>query len=320
MVSHELWHISPAKTEILITDHDTSIPGRVLIKSLYSLVSIGTERIVSKGLVPPKLFALMQVPHMGGSFKMPVKYGYSLVGEVIAGPTDCMGKKVHLMHPHQDIVFASPEEVSVIPEGIPDRRAVLASVMETAVNAVWDSEVSIGDLVLVNGFGLIGALIALLASQIPGVRVHVCEPNTERNHLAEKLGFILCDGNINTLYDVAFNATARGEGLQYCIDNTDYEGTIVEVSWFGNGKIELDLGGSFHIRRQRIIASQVSKIPKEKVNNWDFKGRKDLVFKLLENPDFDALLTSPIPFSEAPAVFDRIRNESMNEISVTFRY
>ena len=224
------------------------------------------------------------------------------------------------MNPHQDFALVFPDHVSVIPDEVPPHRAVLASVMETAVNAVWDSGISIGDIVLVNGFGLIGALIASVAAQIPGVRVHVNDINNDRKQVAESMGFKLFEGNKEVQFDIAFNASAKGEGLQFCIDQTGYEGTIMEMSWFGTGTVELKLGTNFHIHRQRIISSQVSQIPGIKLNRWTYKRRKDLVFDLLKNPVFDILLKTQVPFSEAPGTFDLIRQGNLNDICITLTY
>ena len=102
MVIRELWHSSSEKTLIKQADYEMSDPEKILIKTSYSLISTGTERIVSKGMVPLQLWQSMQVPNMDGSFAFPLKYGYSLVGEVIDGNKDWIGKQVHLMNPHQD--------------------------------------------------------------------------------------------------------------------------------------------------------------------------------------------------------------------------
>lgn len=316
----ELWHTSSEKTIIIPVDYDTADTTKILIKSLYSIVSTGTERIVSTGLVPPQLWQSMQVPNMAGSFALPIKYGYSLVGEVVDGDKNWIGKQVHLMHPHQDFALVSSDQVSLIPDEVPVQRAVLASLLETSVNAVWDSGISIGDIVLVNGFGIIGALIASVASQIPGVQVYVNDTNINRKQIASLMGFKIIDDNETAQFDVAFNASATAGGLQFCIDRTGYEGAIVELSWFGTGMVDLKLGTNFHVRRQRILSSQVSQIPGIKLNRWNYKRRKDLVFELLKNSMFDVLLTKQVPFSDAPKTFDLIRKGNFNEICFTFTY
>ena len=320
MVIRELWHTSTEKSEIFSKDFETNDPSKILIKTSYSLVSTGTERIVSLGKVPSQIEQLMKVPGMEGSFSFPVKYGYSIVGEVIDGEKSWIGKQVHLMHPHQDFAYVSPNQVSIIPDGVPVIRASLASLMETAVNAVWDSGVSIGDTVLINGFGTVGALLSYVLSQIPGVNLAVNEISSERRQIAESMGFKVLKNGEKAEFDLSFNATAKSDGLQFCLDHTSYEGTIVELSWFGDTAAELKLGGNFHIRRQRIISSQVSNIPGSRLNRWNYKRRKDLVFNLLENPVFDNLLKYQVPFSKAPETFDLIRKGSINDICITFNY
>ncbi len=57
----------------------------LLIESLYSLVSLGTERLVASALMPAAIWNQMAVPYMEGSFSLPCKYGYSLVGRVLKG-------------------------------------------------------------------------------------------------------------------------------------------------------------------------------------------------------------------------------------------
>ncbi len=78
-------------------------PGWCVVRTLFSAVSPGTERLVSLGGVPAGLREEMACPYMGGGFPFPVKYGYSLVGEVVEGPRELRGRVVHVLHPHQDL-------------------------------------------------------------------------------------------------------------------------------------------------------------------------------------------------------------------------
>ena len=165
MIIKEFWHTGPDQSTII--EKETATPGgsTLLIKSMYSLVSTGTERIIATGKVPAEVQQFMTVPYMEGNFNFPVKYGYSLVGEVISGDEDLKGKLVHLMHPHQDLVMANSADIFPVPEGIPPQRAVFASNMETALNVVWDGNIGPGDRVLVCGFGNIGALTLSLPAR-----------------------------------------------------------------------------------------------------------------------------------------------------------
>ncbi|MEA2178256.1 MAG: hypothetical protein QOG77_1553, partial [Solirubrobacteraceae bacterium] len=57
-------------------------PGRgdVVVRTLRSGVSRGTEALVFRGGVPPSQYAAMRAPFQEGDFPGPVKYGYLNVG------------------------------------------------------------------------------------------------------------------------------------------------------------------------------------------------------------------------------------------------
>lgn len=281
----------------------------VLVKSLFSMISLGTERLVSMGNVPASLVETMKVPYQQGSLDLPVSYGYSLVGEVITPNHKLTGRKVHLLHPHHDFCRVKEADVFVIPDHIPAQRAVLASNLETAVNAIWDSGVSIGDRVLVAGLGNVGALLSLCLSQMPGIHISVVEKNEERMQWAESQGFSSFIPADSPAVDIAFHTTGHAQALQQCIDAVGFEGKIMELSWYGEKEISLQLGGSFHHQRKQLVSSQVGHLPANRTGRWDFKRRKELVFDLLQNPIFDQIPTVVYPFEEAPDLFDRIRKE-----------
>ena len=77
-------------------DHD-----ELLIKTFYTGISYGTEKIVFNSQVPSNQFQYMKAPHQEGSFNTRVKYGYLNVGKVIDGPKDFINKMVYTMYPHQ---------------------------------------------------------------------------------------------------------------------------------------------------------------------------------------------------------------------------
>jgi len=179
MIATSLWHISNTISELQKNPLEKFGNDYFLIKSLYSLVSTGTERLVASGKVPRSMHQSMAVPSMDGDFNFPIKYGYSLVGQVLS-TGDLEGQIVHLLHPHQDLLQAAKPTFSIVPTEIPAKRAALASNMETALNAIWDSGVSVGDKVVVCGFGMIGGLVARVLSLMPAVEVVVLEKNGYR--------------------------------------------------------------------------------------------------------------------------------------------
>ena len=70
-----------------IKKHSLSIPqnNQALIKTIYSGISYGTEKIVYTGSVPKSQKNLMKCPFQEGEFGGTIKYGYMNVGKVIQG-------------------------------------------------------------------------------------------------------------------------------------------------------------------------------------------------------------------------------------------
>lgn len=280
--------------------------GFSTVRAIASAVSPGTERLVFAGDVPAALRETMRVPYMGGDFAFPLKYGYSVVGRVESSANAALrGRLVHLMHPHQDRVVVRDDDLFVVPEGIPAPRATLAANLETAVNAVWDSSASLGASCVVVGFGIVGSLIARLVARTPGSRVVVCDAHAAKVALASRLGFAAClSEDLTGTFDVAFHASATSEGLQRSIDAVGLEGTIVEASWYGTRGVELNLGGTFHNQRKRIVATQVSTIPATLRSRWSHRRRKELVFELLRDAAFDTHITETVAFADLARWFN----------------
>jgi NADPH:quinone reductase-like Zn-dependent oxidoreductase len=300
-----LWFLGPGNAAILPETFATrSGDGVCLVRSFYSAVSSGSERLVLAGRVPPDLHPAMRVPYMAGDFPFPVKYGYSLVGRVEQGPRDVLGRVVHLMHPHQDLCTVKAADVFPVPDDVPPARAPLASNLETAVTAVWDARPALGERVLVVGFGYIGALIGQLLRGMPGIDLHILEVEERRMQCALEMGYELAEPG-GAEFDLAFHTSGSPAGLQEALDRVGMEGRVVEVSWYGTAETTLRLGGSFHSKRKTIIASQVSTLPAFQTPRWDRRRRKQLVFSLLRDPAFDRLLGDPIPFEQLPEFFNR---------------
>ena len=164
----------------------------MLVRTVYSAISRGTESLVFRGEVPPSQYEAMRAPFQEGEFPGPVKYGYTSVGHVEEGPDstphDLTGRLVFCLYPHQDLYCVPAAAVTPVPDDVPAGRAVLAANMETAVNVLWDARPSTGDRIFVIGAGVVGLLIAWLCRQIPGACVTVVDTNPMRESIAKELG------------------------------------------------------------------------------------------------------------------------------------
>ena len=321
MNAKALWHLNSetsAWQEVqllpLPTDH-------CLIQSLYSFISLGTEKTVATRNVPVAIAPSMQVPYMEGSFDLPIKYGYSLVGTIVNDLDPNHGKLVHLMHPHQSFCVAHQKHLTILPSTLPPRRATLISNMETALNATWDAAVKNGDKILIAGFGNIGALLACLIQQEFDTDLYILEPNKERRTLALEMGFAQVHENISEDdFNISFHTSGTADGLQTCINCLAIEGQVVELSWYGKRSVELQLGANFHQRRLKIISSQVSKIPDSHSSQWNFKSRKQKVIELLHQPIYDHLITHELNIEDAPRFFKQLRSQKVSGLGYCIKY
>jgi hypothetical protein len=84
------------------------------------------------------------------------------------------------------------------------------------------------------------------------------------------------------------------------LDRAAFEARIVEASWYGDGAVAVPLGGSFHARRLRLIASQVGAIAEPMRGRRTHGERLATALALLDNPAYDALLEGPTRFDVLP--------------------
>src|SRR4051794_41738547 len=95
------WLQAPGQGEIRPVALPQPRRGDVLVRTLRSGISRGTETLVFGGRVPPSQYAAMRAPFQEGDFPAPVKYGYLNVGAVEQGPPELRGRTVFCLYPHQ---------------------------------------------------------------------------------------------------------------------------------------------------------------------------------------------------------------------------
>jgi threonine dehydrogenase-like Zn-dependent dehydrogenase len=319
--AHAFWLRAPGCGEIRPVTLPQPGHDEVTVRTLRSGVSRGTETLVFRGGVPPGQYSAMRAPYQEGEFPGPVKYGYLNVGVVEQGPPELRGRTVFCLYPHQTAYVVPAGAVTVVPEGIPPSRAVLAGTVETAVNALWDARPLIGDRVTVVGAGMVGCCVARLLSRFPGADVALVDIDVGRADVAAALGvdFALppdaADGR-----DLVVHASATSAGLQRSLELLAPAGTVIDLSWYGDREVRLSLGGAFHTRRLGIRASQVSTLSPAHCGRRTTADRLALALDLLHDPAFDALLTGQSSFNELPDVMARLVAGSLPALCHTITY
>ncbi|TVR00436.1 MAG: dehydrogenase [Spirochaetaceae bacterium] len=320
--ANAFWITGRAAGEIRSSRLPQPAAGEVLVRTLRTGISRGTESLVFRNRVPKSQYAQMRAPFMEGDFPFPVKYGYCNVGLVEHGPDTLLGRRVFCLYPHQDRYVVPAEACTPIPDAVPTERAVLAAQVETAINATWDARIAVGDRVAVIGLGVIGALVAWLAARIPGVAVTAFDRNPRRASVAEAVGARFkpvespgggepsareaASHRAADAFDLVFHASASPAGLQFALALAGLEARVVELSWYGETPVPLPLGESFHSGRLQLIGSQVGRIPGDHAARWTCSRRLELAVSLLADPVLDVLLTGSIPFAQLPGAMSTI--------------
>lgn len=295
-----LWWTRPLAAAVLEESVPEPGPGEVLVRTIVSGVSRGTEALVARGRVPRSEWSRMRAPFQAGAFPFPVKYGYAAVGVVEAGPAELLGRAVFCLHPHQSRFVVPAAAVLPLPERVPAERAVLAANLETALNGLWDAPALPGQRIVVLGAGVVGAAFARLAQRLPGAEVTLVDRDPARAALAEALEVPFATAAAPPgEADLVVEATGRPEALAVALEAAGREATVLVLSWYGGGAAPVPLGGAFHSRRLRLVGSQVGEVAPAMRPRWPHRRRLAKALELLADPAFDALLDRAIPFDRA---------------------
>lgn len=320
-VARAFWTVAPGRGEIRDDRLPDPGPDDVVVETLYTGISRGTEATVFHGRVPPEEYQRMRAPFQAGDFPGPVKYGYSNVGRVIAGPEALRGKVVFALFPHQTRYVVPASAVHVVPPDVPPGRAVLAANMETALNGAWDAGIAPGDRVTVVGGGTVGCLVAWLAAQVPGCDVELVDVAGGREALAQRLGLAFAsEDRAARDRDVVVHASGASEGLESALQLAGFEARVVELSWYGDRTVHASLGKAFHAQRLTLVSSQVGHVPAHRRARWNNARRLATAVRLLTDPALDALVTGESAFDELPQVMAEVAGDVGGTLTHRVRY
>ncbi|MGE0747431.1 MAG: zinc-binding alcohol dehydrogenase [Rhodospirillales bacterium] len=321
IAARALWTVAAGRAELREATLPAAGPETAQVRTLWSAISRGTERLVLDGRVGAGEYARMRAPMQEGDFPFPVKYGYCAVGMVEAGPPALAGCVVFALHPHQDRFVAPAAMLTPVPAPVPPRRAALAANMETALNAVWDSGAGPGDRIVVVGGGLIGLLVAWLCGRLPGAAVTVVDVEPARAPVAAGLGVgFALPGAAPGEADVVFHASASAGGLAAAVGCAGDEARIVELSWYGDGAVPAPLGGAFHSRRLQLVSSQVGQVSPSRRPRWSHGRRLAAAIGLLADDALDALITGEVAFADLPSAMPRLLAPGAPGLATVVRY
>tara|TARA_B100000401_G_scaffold354642_1_gene252166 strand:+ start:22 stop:981 length:960 start_codon:yes stop_codon:yes gene_type:complete len=290
----------------------------VLVKTIYSGISKGTEKLVSSKLVNKDQFELMKAPFQEGSFDLPIKYGYINIGKIVDGPKQMLNKNIFSLFPHQSLYEIPIKNISILPNRN-IKKFLLTANMETAINIFWDSMPNKKDKIIIIGLGSVGILTAYYFQLRKFNQVYVYDSNLKKKSIAKYLKFKFIDFNKIKSADIVINTSSDYNILANSMKILSNEGKFIEASWYGNKKGLINLGGHFHSKRLKIISSQVSQIPIHLKDKYDFNKRLKLAINALKNDKLKKLITSESTFFNLEKDYCKIINNK-NTIMHLIKY
>ena len=319
MKSYSLWIDKKKQAKIINKEFIyKKNSNTVLVKTIFSGISKGTEKLVSTKLIKKNQFKLMRAPFQDGSFNLPIKYGYINVGKIINGPKKLINRNIFSLFPHQTLFEIPIKNINLLPNKNIKKYILIAN-METAINIFWDSQSNKNDKILIFGLGSVGLLTAYFFKLQNYKKVYVYDTNYYKKKYAKLLGLKFINIKQAKDFNVIINTTSNYKILEKSMSLLEDEGKIIEASWYGSKKGFLSLGDYFHSKRLKLISSQVSQIPKHMKNKYDYKKRLKLAINSLKDKKLEKLITSESNFFNLESDYFKILNDN-NTIMHLIKY
>ena len=129
---------------------------------------------------------------------------------------------------------------------------------------------------------MVGCCVARLLARIPGARVTLVDVEPGRADVAAALGVdFALPADAAGDRDLVVHTSATSAGLQLSLDLLAPEGTVIDLSWYGDTDVTLSLGGAFHSRRLGVRASQVGVVAPARRGTRTTTDRLGLALDLL---------------------------------------
>jgi 2-desacetyl-2-hydroxyethyl bacteriochlorophyllide A dehydrogenase len=312
----------------------------LLVQTLVSAISPGTEMLLYRGQMPPELMADATIAALddGG---YPQKYGYATVGRVVEIGTSVdkvwRDRLVFAFQPHQSHFMALPEDVLPLPEKMLPETAVFLPNMETAVSFIMDAQPGIGEQVAVFGQGIVGLLTTSLLAQLPLACLLTLDSFSLRRDWSQKLGAAaslnpsdpdltaqiaaaLPHASHHPGLDLAFELSGNPAALDAAIGVMGFNGRILIGSWYGSKRADLNLGGNFHRSQIQLISSQVSHIAPRWQGRWSKARRLAVAWEMLQTHQPQQLITHRFQLAQAVQAYELIDQRPETAVQIIFTY
>jgi 2-desacetyl-2-hydroxyethyl bacteriochlorophyllide A dehydrogenase len=296
-------------------------PGEVLIRSLVTLISTGTDLTAYSGDFP------RDRPSSWGRYvTYPFRPGYSSVGEVLAAGPGVegvrVGQQVFNGASHASLALQRVARLVPVPETVPIEEAAFAGISNIAMNGVRMAELALGEAVVVVGMGIVGEMAmqyAYLSGAFPLVAVDLSDRRLEnatrfgathsvnpgRENLPDRVGEITRGRKA----DVVFEVTGNPDAIPALPPLLRRGGRLVLLG-SPRGPSTIDFHDDVHTFGLRVIGAHASNTPQHEMpdNPWTWERNAALFLELLRARRVHVadLISDRFSWRQGPEVFETL--------------
>jgi 2-desacetyl-2-hydroxyethyl bacteriochlorophyllide A dehydrogenase len=336
-----LYFTGPQAIELRAESLPRPVSGQVLVETIVSAISAGTEMLFYRGEAPDDLPLDSTIGALAGRSVYPLKYGYCAVGRVTekgsAVDPGWQGRRVFAFNPHESHFLAEPSQLIPLPEDVTPEQAVFLPNVETAINLVMDGHPLIGDQVAVIGQGTVGLLTTSLLARFPLASLVTLDRFPMRREWSLKLGAgasldpvgpdalgeakrLLTGERPYSGADLTYELSGSPQALNTAVELTGFDGRVIIGSWYGQKSAEIKLGGTFHRSRIRLVSSQVSTINPEFQGRWDKHRRFQLAWQMIGQIQPERLITHRFNLAEAQQAYRLLAENPTDTLQIVITY
>jgi len=310
-----VYFIEKGKTAILDNPIPVCADDTVLLKTLYSGMTNGTERNVLMG------------GNYGGTF--PTKCAYQLVSEVVERGAEITGFNVGdivytgTFPGHVEYHLAKENDLMIkLPDGVDPQEAALLGVVCVPLHDARRADVRIDDNVLVVGGGLIGQF-ASQAAQVMGSKVTMADIDDRRLELAKTLG---ADEVVNTSEPGGLERLHAGKPYSVVFESSGANvlSDIVGTGWLNGligyrGRI-LMIAGRFDVT-YNFNAAQSNELALMHISHFDQTDLEHAV-RLLQKGRIKIrpLIKDIVSIDDAVGIYDTLRDDPNALMGTVFKW
>ncbi|HEY5730735.1 MAG TPA: zinc-binding alcohol dehydrogenase [Anaerolineales bacterium] len=358
MKARTVYFTAPKKVEVREHELPPLKDDEVLVKTICSSISAGTETLVYRGQFPQ---VMDSHDALSSNLKYPLAYGYACVGRITeTGKQIDKGLRDRLVfgfHPHASSFITKISLLILIPASLSADTCSFFPNMETAVNLIHDAAPILGERVLVLGQGVVGLLVASLLKEFPLECLVTSDYYAIRRKASLDLGVNAAFDPVNDIsstfsgnkkalkqelkyqsdyaqktelpmnflayaqiFDLTFELSGSPSALNDAIAMTAFSGRIVVGSWYGEKQAQIDFGSSFHRSRIQLISSQVSTIAPALSGRWDKARRFEVAWEALKRIQPQKWITHRFSIEEASEAYSLLDENPQETIQVIFEY